>query len=518
MVIKDLENISEEEMHRLLDAQDAASSSYLNTTRTMDDILKSTGCDLKTTMTKAAINYSYFLEHIVGWPLSEHHFEWARQSQTHKLLCLEAPRGHWKSNIFSVGLPMWIALFHQNQEILIVSYTQPQASEFLMRQRQIMDRNELLGSLRPPKREQDKTWSKSEMRLATGTRIIAKGIMQSTRGTHKNLIVCDDIMKDKYSKVDDIKMLFWNAIWPMRDYYDAPFFVVGTPQHWDDILVDLSTRPGWSFRKYPALINEEEKKVLWSKQYPFEKLMMIRDQNPTMFQLEYMLNPMQPGTALIPWKTLQYALDPQMKWEFEPKPEASYVIGVDTARSGTASADFSVFTVLKYSPTGAMRVANIWRRKGLSIPQQVSVLASMSEDYFNATAIVEENYVGVAFTDSLSQMGVPWRGFTTTMRTKGDLIMHLTNLIIKRDDSGHSKLSIPYHPDIKDEAQVLVDELLSFGTKKLASGRERLESLAGHDDCVMSLALACWFYRGYMARSEIGLDIGLGSRCYDVPF
>ena len=110
-------------------------------------------------------------------------------------------------------------------------------------------------------------------------------------------------------------------------------------------------------------------------------------------------------------------------------------------------------------------------------------IASVYRNWNITGMVVEANSIGQPVIDHLQQRGLSITPFTTTHVTKHGVIQNLQSAF------EHGQIKIINDP-------VLVGELLSFESKKTASGNFTYSAPDGqHDDCVMSLALA-WYAIG----------------------
>ena len=156
-----------------------------------------------------------------------------------------------------------------------------------------------------------------------------------------------------------------------------------------------------------------------------------------------------------------------------PEGGATYVAGVDWA----LSTDFTVLTIVDATNR---RVAYIDRFNGVDYSLQRQRIAAACERFHVAAVIAEENAMGKPNNDELRRMGLPVRDFTTTNASKAELVESLAAAF----EQGNIQI-------IHD--QTLIAELQAFGAERLPGGMTRYSAPSGgHDDCVMSLALA-WY-------------------------
>jgi hypothetical protein len=166
-----------------------------------------------------------------------------------------------------------------------------------------------------------------------------------------------------------------------------------------------------------------------------------------------------------------------------------YVMGVDVARSGSASADYTVAIVLAYnSVTQTKQIVHMWREKGLKITNQAAEIARIAKNFDNCQVLVEKNNVGQDMIDTLAdEWNVGVESFTTG--GKGQKKEELIRFLITAFE--HEQIVMPYGDDwSKEQMNILDDELSKFCSVQTPAGNEQFKGLGGHDDTVMALALA----------------------------
>jgi phage terminase large subunit-like protein len=111
-------------------------------------------------------------------------------------------------------------------------------------------------------------------------------------------------------------------------------------------------------------------------------------------------------------------------------------------------------------------------------PVLIDRLAAVYEKWHLDTMIIEANSIGRPVIDHMVERGLGVVPFTTTNATKQNIIQGLQSAF------EHGNIKILDDP-------VLIGELLSFESKRTASGSFRYSAPDGmHDDTVMSLAIA----------------------------
>lgn len=165
----------------------------------------------------------------------------------------------------------------------------------------------------------------------------------------------------------------------------------------------------------------------------------------------------------------RYVLDAVVDVDEIPQEGATYIIGVDLAKSH----DFSVFTVIN---TKTKTIVMVDRFNQIDLTVQLSRLAALSQRFNNAMCIIEENF-NEMFVEQAYRRDIPTQPFRTTNPSKAAAVEAVIYAFENRD------IKIPDNP-------VLVGELQAFEMSRTMSGMVRYAAPDGmHDDCVMSLVI-----------------------------
>jgi len=169
--------------------------------------------------------------------------------------------------------------------------------------------------------------------------------------------------------------------------------------------------------------------------------------------------------------------------------EWTYVGGVDVARSGAVSADFTVVFILAYNGiTQEKQIVHMWRAKGLKISEQAAHIAQIARSFDNCQMLVEQNNIGIDMIDELADT---WNVGVETFVTggKGQKKDELIRFLITAFE--HEQITMPQADEWSQEQMSIVeDELNKFCVTITPAGNERYDGVGGHDDAVMALALA----------------------------
>jgi hypothetical protein len=143
--------------------------------------------------------------------------------------------------------------------------------------------------------------------------------------------------------------------------------------------------------------------------------------------------------------------------------------------------DYTVITVIDLE-TKEMVYKDRFNR--VDYPTLEDRLLQVYNTWHLSAMVVEANSIGRPVIDHLVQKGIGVTPFTTTNATKQSIIQGLQSAF------EHDSIKIIDDP-------VLIGELLSFESKRSASGSFQYSAPEGlHDDCVMSLALAWYAVNG----------------------
>lgn len=237
----------------------------------------------------------------------------------------------------------------------------------------------------------------------------------------------------------------------------------------------ISTPKGrnWFWEAYMRGVNGEEGWESWTfptANNPFIAASEIeaskRDLPEMIFRQEYLAEFIDDSGGVFRRVQEAAVLEPK---EYEQGRQ--YVAGVDVA----ASVDYTVVTVLDAE---TKEMVHMDRFNRVDYPVLIDRLEAVYKRYHLTSMVVESNSIGRPVIDELVARGLAIVPFTTTSATKQAIIQDLQAAF----ENGQILV-------LND--QILVGELLSFESKRNASGGFSYSAPAGmHDDCVLSLAIA----------------------------
>lgn len=156
-----------------------------------------------------------------------------------------------------------------------------------------------------------------------------------------------------------------------------------------------------------------------------------------------------------------------------PDPNHYYYLGVDLGRLR----DFTVLTVMDGNTN---QLVYFDRFKEVDWNLQRARIEAVARRFNNAQILIDSTGVGDPILQSLAEIGLAVEDFKLTSISKKQILDKLSILIEQ------GRISYPEIPE-------LLLELEEFGYWETRTGRTRYSAPPGkHDDCVISLALACW--------------------------
>jgi intein/homing endonuclease len=174
---------------------------------------------------------AYFAETMLDMEIVDHHKAWSRLVAKFPKLCINAPRDHGKSFMFSFAYTIWRLYYNWLPPLpaesmksiprvsigYIFSGTQDQSIKLLDLVKMEIQNNSKLRWLEPT--DADSAWAKQEIKCSNGAIARARGYGVGVRGAHPVWILCDDVLTDEtiYSELVRRKQIdyFFSAITPM---------------------------------------------------------------------------------------------------------------------------------------------------------------------------------------------------------------------------------------------------------------------------------------------------------------
>lgn len=270
-----------------------------------------------------------FYERYSGQYFPSHAREWIREALSCDRLLLNVPPRHAKSEILTVWYSIWRIACDRNIQILIISQTEKLAKKFAGKIAWVLEFHPLLikdfGRFKPY--DDSSPWRplSGEITVEGRTRTIESGDMtlqirgkgQQILGMEADIILGDDIVgrEDAWSAAErDKTSEYWHGDVSSRRSPKSKMLVVGQCLHHQDLYAELGEKiysrgsktgqPLWKRILYPAVSDWDAQKVLWKREWPFDRLMetyedLKRKGDAWLFEAMYQQNPLPSSARLV---------------------------------------------------------------------------------------------------------------------------------------------------------------------------------------------------------------------------
>lgn len=264
-------------------------------------------------------SFAHFVFTIYKWSIEKHFGKFVGGQfivdecnflqENRKTITVE-PRAHWKSMRFYAYL-MWRIWRNrwdkENVRAQYFSYRKQLAAEHMRMIKYLVDESifPALGLL--DEKVKADSLARYVWRGAGGIRrfsIRAYGLLEFSRGTHSEIVLVDDPLKDDSdpnirTNVWKINTIFVTVIMNIP-VINGVLHVIGTPQSEDDFYFEPSIQKEFAFRLRPAILAVDGKeRPLWPEMYSLEKLKKMQESRRvkissgvvSLFEQEYMCQP-----------------------------------------------------------------------------------------------------------------------------------------------------------------------------------------------------------------------------------
>tara|TARA_Y100001963_G_scaffold104634_1_gene144284 strand:- start:980 stop:1951 length:972 start_codon:yes stop_codon:yes gene_type:complete len=300
------------------------------------------------------------------------------------------------------------------------------------------------------------------------------------------MIILDDVLQE-FPSITDENVIHYikRVVMPMR-LPDERILLVGTQKRINDATDWVTESPQWNVVRHPALLDDETPR--WPEYWTLPRL---EEEKYTMgsraFESEYMLNPLDPESAVIPYEVLNTCLDKGVNMGLAPEGWET-IMGVDLAVGMDTMNDETSYTVVAYNrDTGMRQILYNWTGKiqaqgNAWLDAQLLTLRQLSERFKPFKIIVESNGYQRLVVHAAQQLeGVPVEGHNTG-REKHRVDTGIPGIAVRMEQG---KYVIPWDKTAKENSKPGMRKLVD-GLSRLVYGKNgRLE---GHTpDSVMSL-------------------------------
>ena len=431
-------------------------------------------------------DFKFFFEEICGkidqkhpWILTDFHKEWFDMSENNNKTCIIASRDHGKSVFYRVYL-LWKMAYNPGTEVLFFSHSQHQSIDHMAKMNELIETIPALQHLKPKR-----GWAKQKFKFTNKSSITAMSVGKAVRGAHPQIVVLDDILSSEaQTQLKHVSQWFYTALLPVL-HHTAQLCIVGTPFSYTDLYSELKKLESYKVGEYPA-INEQTGEPLFPERWSLEALNARRnDMTSIAFTREYLCKPIASDASLFPEEVLNKVKDEELSLSYYPHDgEAyNYYIGWDPAISADRRADYTCMMVIAVDENKNKHIIHTHHEKGMDFSSQIDKIIELNARFNPVIIELETNNFAMAFNQVLNEISdLPIKPFNMS-RMKKEALIHTLQLQFEQ-----GKLSIPY----KDEGGTkrLMNNLLTELSTFTMLDNGRMESLGGHDDMVMALALA----------------------------
>ncbi|MAK55870.1 MAG: hypothetical protein CML17_08505 [Pusillimonas sp.] len=418
-------------------------------------------------------------------PLGDMHKEWWNTINSDLFYTgIICARGHLKTT-FNLCYCAYMMHKYPNFRALYVSATLDQAIDKMEQFEELCRRSwRLNGHIKG--RKDSGSWRKSAKYFRNGSRVRAASIGKALEGPHVHLIIMDDVLEE-FARNSDAKVIHYikRVVMPMR-LPEGQILLIGTQKRVGDATDWIRQSSDWSHVWHPALT--EEGTPRWPEYWTLDRLEAERhSMGSRAFESEYMLNPLDPDTAVIPWEVIQPCLDSTIGFE-QPLEDSDIVIGVDLAVGLDAQNDETAYCVVAYDRTTKIRqVIYQWTGKVQAegagwLRSQVDNITSLAEKYKPTIIMIETNGFQRLVAHAAKDMrGLPVKGHRTGSE-KHHAAIGIPRIALAMEQN---RYIIPWNKSVNKSGPM--------GSRKLVEGLSRLMwgengRLDGHTaDSVVSL-------------------------------
>ncbi len=394
-----------------------------------------------------------------------------------------APRCSIKSTCLSIIYPVWRIVRDRNIRILLISNSFSLASQYIQLIERVLESEKLVsvfGLFKPIDAWdfKDSSFTVFRPRDMKDSTMSCAGILSSVVGKRVDLIILDDAISFEDSQSSEYCDKINN--WILSEVFNTlepkgEIVVIGTPQSRFDIYGILRELPGWHLVHLKAI---EGDKLLWPEKWSKEVLEEKRREiGSVLFARNFLCELLSEDERYFPRSLLNSCLLEKRRFFSE---QSYYVIGCDfsiltghTAKK--KQGDYTVYLVMEYDPLFEERqVIHIFRKRGLTVFQQIEALKNLARKYRPRKILLENNVFQDLYHQILTKItDLPVRGFKMTKKKWHPVegIPYLKELLIQQ------KIFFIKEEIGEELVNIFLDELEVFPQGK-------------HDDMVIALFLA----------------------------
>jgi len=319
---------------------------------------------------------------------------------------INLPPYHAKTTYITVKRTVWKLCQNPNYRSLIISNAETFGKTIVQSISEILTNPDLyLGAERNLVEDWgpfqgDGAWNQTQLYVAG--RVTAEkdptvqvaGISTTIYGKRADEVIFDDVVDVKRSRNPDVVEddLRWCMKEPLsRIGKKGKAIFVGTRVGSGDLYSQLSAIETFHTMKYPAIIDDLRKKVLWPEHFPYSQLMVQKaEMSPADFQLVYQQVEIPGAGATFTEEMVENAKDSERPWGHY---DGAWVMvaGLDPAGANRHSGYTAMVLMALDTLTGKRYVVDLVNVKQMKAPQIFAQMKAWAADYPLVEWRVESN-------------------------------------------------------------------------------------------------------------------------------
>ncbi len=418
----------------------------------------------------------------LGYDLPPHQEEWCDLIQEHAKLVLLAPANHGKSTIFTIANSIHEATKNRSLRVGIVTNSDDLGLKMMREIKWHLEFNETLinnfGRFKPPRADK---WSRWDIQVENHEDVLRRGdttisvmsAMSHIKGKRFDLLLGDDIVDEKNSKThercDDLWDWLWGTLIPRMESESAESYVgmkfMGTVENQSDMYHRfMENNRGFHVVRQQAILDENEKKVLWPERLSYDFLANMRAGNYVQFMKTYQNTVVGSEVAKISQDRIDGCYDASRKMlatHIPPEIRQRYKIilmAVDPAWTKNKRSKFSVISTVGLTHDDRREVIDIFRDK-VEYQDLFKWIKNKYHSLLPHMVLVESNNMQDRLRQEVQEAGIPTKAiFTTVSKNDADVGIPMLYSIISQ-----GKLSLPTGDQSSaDLSKQLINEILSY--------------------------------------------------------
>jgi hypothetical protein len=363
------------------------------------------------------------------------------------------------------GYGTWYASTHANREVYVIAPTVDQSRIIF---------NEIAAHFRKPPLKslvvgKIKEYPFPHIRLVNGTNVHGRGANspEYIRGKPIHLGLLDEAAFFKDGVIPQV-------IEPM-------FTVTGKMEHSGMILISTPFGQGdfYEYAERARRGNNSYFSHFTSLDNPHADLDYLNSVKETygedslLWRTEYLAEFVDGDLAVFPWTQIKKAIEryPYQNFPVAPQEGHRYVQGVDLANVR----DYFVSTILDTTDPSLVPLVDMERAQKKGYTYYKNVIRGKRSSYNHAKTLIDATSLGESVVEDLADISA--EGYKFSNQSKWEVVQELSRMF------SENRIAIP-------NDRKIIDELRYFQYEITPSKKITMEAKRGHDDIVMSLALA----------------------------